>query len=73
MSDNPNRVYADAYASKDLAQGPRPKGEKSKPQKSRVWSRSIDARPKPVDKHGNYEGADVAFTSSSIQNPIPKK
>ena len=31
MSDNPNRVYADAYASKDLAQGPRPKGKKSKP------------------------------------------
>ena len=73
MSDNPNRLYADAYASKVLAQEPRPKGKKSKLQKSRVGSRSIDARPKPIDKHGNYEGTDVGFTSTSIQNPIPKK
>ena len=31
------------------------------------------ARPKPIDKHGDYEGTDVGFTSDSIQNPIPSK
>ena len=28
---------------------------------------------KPIDKHGNYDGTDVGFTSNSIQNPSSKK
>ena len=73
MIDNPNRVYSDAYADKVLAQKLLPKGNKSKQQKSQIRPKSLYARPKPIDKHGNYEGTDVGFTSTSIQNPIPKK
>ena len=73
MIDNPKKIYSDAYANKVLAQELHPKGKKSKPQKSQIRSKPLYAKPKPIDKHGNYEGTDVGFTSTSIQIPIPKK
>ena len=51
-----------------LTRGPRQR------RKKRVsFEKPIYARPKPIDKHGDYEGTDVGFTSDSIQNPIPSK
>ena len=73
MSDNVNRIYADAYANKVLKKELRPKVEKSNFKKPQVRSKRIDAQQKPIDKHGNYEGTDVGFTSTSIQNSNSKK
>ena len=73
MSDNVNRIYADAYANRVLKKEPRPKVEKSNCKKAQVRSKRIYAQQKPIDKHGNYEGTDVGFTSTSIQNSNSKK
>ena len=73
MSDNVNRIYADAYANKVLKKELRPKVEKSNFKKPQVRSKRIHAQQKPIDKHGNYEGTDVGFTSTSIQNSNSKK
>ena len=73
MSDNVNRIYADAYANKVLKKELRPKVEKSNFKKPQVRSKRIYAQQKPIDKHGNYEGTDVGFTSTSIQNSNSKK
>ena len=73
MSDNVNRIYADAYANKVLKKEPRPKVERSNFKKPQVRSKRIYAQQKPIDKHGNYEGTDVGFTSTSIQNSNSKK
>ena len=73
MSDNVNRIYADAYANKVLKKEPRPKVERSNSKKPQVRSKRIYAQQKPIDKHGNYEGTDVGFTSTSIQNLNSKK
>ena len=73
MSDNANRIYADAYANRVLKKEPRPKVEKSNFKKPQVRSKRIYAQQKPIDKHGNYEGTDVVFTSTSIQNSNSKK
>ena len=73
MSDNVNRIYADAYANRVLKKEPRPKVERSNSKKPQVRSKRIFAQQKPIDKHGNYEGTDVGFTSTSIQNSNPKK
>ena len=73
MSDNVNRIYADAYANKVLKKELRPKVEKSNFKKPQVRSKRIHAEQKPIDKHGNYEGTDVGFTSTSIQNSNSKK
>lgn len=27
--------------------------------------------PRPIDKHGAYDGTDVGFTSTSVENPRP--
>ena len=73
MSDNVNRIYADAYANRVLKKEPRPKVERSNSKKHQVRSKRIYAQQKPIDKHGNYEGTDVGFTSTSIQNSNSKK
>ena len=73
MSDNVNRIYADAYANRVLKNEPRPKVERSNSKKPQVRSKRIFAQQKPIDKHGNYEGTDVGFTSTSIQNSNSKK
>lgn len=73
MSDNVNRIYADAYADKVLKKELRPKVERSNFKKPQVRSKRIHAQQKPIDKHGNYEGTDVGFTSTSIQNSNSKK
>ena len=73
MSDNVNRIYADAYANKVLKKEHRPKVERSNFKKPQVRSKRIHAQQKPIDKHGNYEGTDVGFTSTSIQNSNSKK
>ena len=73
MSDNVNRIYADAYANKVLKKELRPKVERSNFKKPQVRSKRIYAQQKPIDKHGNYEGTDVGFTSTSIQNSNSKK
>ena len=73
MSDNVNRIYADAYANKVLKKELRPKVERSNFKKPQVRSKRIHAQQKPIDKHGNYEGTDVGFTSTSIQNSNSKK
>ena len=41
-------------------------------------SKSADYSKRPIDKHGDYDGTDVGFTSTSIQDPtkntnLPKK
>ena len=73
MSGDVNRIYADAYANKVLRKEPRPKAEMSNFKKPQVRSMRIYAQQKPIDKHGNYEGTDVGFTSTSIQNSNSKK
>ena len=73
MSDNVNRIYADAYANKVLKKELQPKVEGSNFKKPQVRSKKIHAQQKPIDKHGNYEGTDVGFTSTSIQNSNSKK
>ena len=73
MSDNVNRIYAEAYANRVLKKEPRPKVERSNFKKPQVRSKRIYAQLKPIDKHGNYEGTDVGFTSTSIQNSNSKK
>ena len=73
MSDNVNRIYADAYANKVLKKELQPKVEGSNLKKPQVRSKRIHAQQKPIDKHGNYEGTDVGFTSTSIQNSNSKK
>ena len=73
MSDNVNRIYADAYANRVLKKEPRPKVERSNSKKPEVRAKSIYTQQKPIDKHGNYEGTDVGFTSTSIQNSNSKK
>ena len=73
MSDNVNRIYADAYANKVLKKELRPKVERSNFKKPQVRSKRMYAQQKPIDKHGNYEGTDVGFTSTSIQNSNSKK
>ena len=73
MSNNVNRIYADAYANKVLKKELRPKVERSNFKKPQVRSKRIHAQQKPIDKHGNYEGTDVGFTSTSIQNSNSKK
>ena len=73
MSDNVNRIYADAYANKVLKKELRPKVERSNFKKPQVRSKRIHAQQKPIDKHGNYEGTDVGFTSTSIQNSNSKE
>ena len=73
MSDNVNRIYADAYANRVLKKEPRPKVERSNSKKPQVRSKKTYAQLKPIDKHGNYEGTDVGFTSTSIQKSNSKK
>ena len=73
MSDNVNRIYADAYANKVLKKELQPKVEGSNFKKPQVRSKRIHAQQKPIDKHGNYEGTDVGFTPTSIQNSNSKK
>ncbi len=73
MSDNVNRIYADVYANKVLKKELRSKVAKSNFKKPQVRSKRIHAQQKPIDKHGNYEGTDVGFTSTSIQNSNSKK
>ena len=43
--------------------------------KSKYFTRRDKAfvSPKPIDKHGDYDGTDVGFTSKSIQDPKPSK
>ena len=73
MSDNVNRIYADAYANKVLKNELRPKVAKSNFKKPEVRSKRFNPLQKTIDKHGNYEGTDVGFTSTSIQNSNSKK
>ena len=73
MSDDVNRIYADAYANKVLRKEIRSKAEMSNFKKPQVRSKRVSAQQKPIDKHGNYEGTDVGFTSTSIQNSNSKK
>ena len=73
MSDNVNRIYADAYANRVLKKEHRPKVERSNSKKPKVRSKRIYSQQKPIDKHGSYQGTDVGFTSTSIQNSNSKK
>ena len=73
MRDNVNRIYADAYANKVLKKELRPKVAKSNYKKPEVRSKRIYSQQKPIDKHGSYQGTDVGFTSTSIQNSNSKK
>ena len=56
---NRNTIYAAAYARKVLMQ-----------QKADNLSKR---KLKPINKHDNYEGTDVGFTSNSIEKPKRKK
>ena len=73
MSDDFNRIYADAYANKVLKKELQPKAQMSNFKKPQVRTKKIYAPQKPIDKHGNYEGTDVGFTSNSIQSSNSKK
>ena len=59
MTKNWNRTIAEAYAKKLL-------------EVAAEYNQKSSAKAKPIDKHGNYDGTDVGFTSDSIQNPSPK-
>ena len=53
---NRNSIYATAYARKIL-------GLSIKDINSLRVSKERNSRTKPIDKHGNYDGTDVGFTS----------
>ena len=60
---NRNSIYAAAYARKIL-------GLTIKDINSLRRSKS---NTKPIDKHGNYDGTDVGFTSNSIETTTKQK
>ncbi len=61
-----NNPYAAAYARKILI-------TKNQKPKTLGGIKSSKHRVKPINKHGNYEGTDVGFTSNSIEKPVRKK
>ena len=60
---NRNSVYATAYARKILGLTQKDVSHLKRIKKS-------NAQAKPINKHGNYDGTDVGFTSKSIGNPV---
>ena len=73
MSNFTNRPYANAYANKILGKDRNTTLGKIGPKKTTARKKTFHMKSKPIDKHGNYDGTDVGFTSTSIQDPIPKK
>jgi hypothetical protein len=63
---NRNSIYATAYARKIL-------GLSIKDINSLRVSKERKSRTKPIDKHGNYDGTDVGFTSNSIETTTKQK
>jgi len=60
---NQNNPYATAYARKIL---------KTKIENIKALGKvkSTKRRARPINKHGNYAGTDVGFTSNSIEKPV---
>ncbi len=67
MTEENDRPYARAYAQKIIGFDTKSKAKKKKKKVAKIRKKPIYARPKPIDKHGDYEGTDVGFTSDSIQ------
>jgi hypothetical protein len=63
---NRNSIYATAYARKIL-------GLSIKDINSLRVSKERKSSTKPIDKHGNYDGTDVGFTSNSIETSPKRK
>ena len=63
LMKNRNSVYATAYARKILGLTQKDVSHLKRIKKS-------NAQAKPINKHGNYDGTDVGFTSKSIGNPV---
>ena len=62
---NRNSIYAEAYARKIL-------GLTLKDVSSLKKNNKTKRPKKPINKHGNYDGTDAGFTSTSIQAPNKK-
>ena len=63
---NRNSIYAAAYARKILDLS-------IKDLISLRVSKKSKSSNKPIDKHGNYDGTDVGFTSDSIETTTKQK
>ena len=63
---NRNSIYAAAYARKIL-------GLTIKDINNLRVSKERKPITKPIDKHGNYDGTDVGFTSNSIETTTKQK
>ena len=63
---NRNSIYAAAYARKIL-------GLTINDINSLRRSKKSKSNTKPIDKHGNYDGTDVGFTSNSIETAPKRK
>ena len=63
---NRNSIYAAAYARKIL-------GLTINDISSLRRSKKSKSNTKPIDKHGNYDGTDVGFTSNSIETAPKRK
>jgi hypothetical protein len=64
--NNRNSIYAAAYARKIL-------GLTIEDINSLIKSKKSKSNTKPIDKHGNYDGTDVGFTSNSIETAPKRK
>jgi hypothetical protein len=64
--NNRNSIYAAAYARKIL-------GLTIEDINSLRKSKKSKSNTKPIDKHGNYDGTDVGFTSNSIETAPKRK
>jgi hypothetical protein len=64
--NNRNSIYAAAYARKILGLTIEDINNLRKSKKSK-------SNTKPIDKHGNYDGTDVGFTSNSIETAPKRK
>jgi hypothetical protein len=62
---NRNSIYAEAYARKIL-------GLTLKDVSNLKNNNKTRHPKKPINKHGNYDGTDAGFTSTSIQMPNKK-
>ena len=62
---NRNSIYGEAYARKIL-------GLTIKDVSNLKNNNKIKRQKKPINKHGNYDGTDAGFTSTSIQTPNKK-
>ena len=73
MTEENDRPYARAYAQKIIGFDTRSNAKKKKKKVSRVRKKPIYARPKPIDKHGDYEGTDVGLLQTLFKIQYLKK